>query len=194
MTRAGFGLWAVAGGLAAWLTQAHDGRIALGLEVLVPASLFLLHMAMGAAWYLAVRRRLWIPGALVVVAWAWLVPGAPSPPSRVDATDGGDIVVVTLDTFRADHLREDWTPRLWALGQDGARYTQAVSTAPLTGPAHASMWTGLPVREHGLLANGREVQAETVVPAIRERGYRTGAFLSAHVLDRATGLDAGWDH
>ena len=129
---------------------------------------------------------------LGLVAWGLVVP----PPQGLDpapAAQGPDIVLITLDTFRAD-LYPAYTPRLEQLAKGGIRYTQAVSTAPLTGPAHASMLSGLEVQDHGLLANGRSLDVPTVVPELQAAGYATGAFLAAQVLDRSTGLQAGFEH
>ncbi|MCP4810261.1 MAG: sulfatase [Proteobacteria bacterium] len=192
-------MWLTVGGLGAALIAQHDARIALGWERAIPWLVVVLHLAMGAAWALVLRRDEWVrvrtaPAMIVGCLWIW---GATEETTAVEPGTGAvghDVVVITLDTFRADHVREDWTPNLWALGEEGSRFTQAVTTAPLTAPAHASMWSGLEVQEHGLLANGRRIEAESVVTRAHERGYRTGAFLSAHVLDTATGLDAGWDH
>lgn len=190
-------LWVGAGGMAALRLAQHDAQVALGWERAWPWMLFALHLAMGLTWQLVTPRRferlVALPALIVAGLWAWGADDLESMPTSQGAT-GPDVVIVTLDTFRADHLTPDWTPTLWDLGERGAHFTQAVTTAPLTAPAHASMWTGLAVQDHGLLANGRQLTAESVVPTVHERGYRTGAFLSAHVLDRATGLDAGWDH
>lgn len=193
-------LWLAAGGLAAWMLWEQDARIAIGAEVWQgPALLLLVHLLSFACWELVfLVRRIAIarpvPPLLVVAAWAW----SGGPPEDVDPETwnpiGPDILLVTLDTFRGDHVREDLSPHLLGLADEGALYTQAVTTAPLTAPAHASMLTGLTVKEHGLLANGRVVDAETLVGALQIEGYRTGAFLSAHVLDRHTELDAGFEH
>ena len=191
------GLWLVAGGVAAWMLQAQDARIALGHEGWAgPALLLALHLLSFACWELVfLWRRLRLlrplPPLVALGSWAWagLPPAPPEPPP---SSPGPDIVLLSLDTFRGDHVREDLTPELLDLG--GAVYTNAVTTAPLTAPAHASMLTGLDVHDHGLLANGRVVEAPSFVERLAEAGYRTGAFVSAHVVDRHTGLDAGFHH
>jgi len=188
-------VWALAGGLAAWMLWRQDARIAIGWEIQAgPALLFGIHLLSFAAWELLflwplARRARMIPPLAALVGWAM----AGDPPERVGAWEksGPDIVLVTLDTFRGDHVREDLTPNLLALE---GRYTQAVTTAPLTAPAHATMLTGMDVPDHGLLANGRVVEVDTVTAHMAEAGYRTGAFLSAQVLDRHTGLDAHFSH
>src|SRR5512139_1799006 len=77
---------------------------------------------------------------------------APAPPARPS------IVLITLDTTRADRLgcygyEGAATPVLDALARSGARFDRALSPAPLTLPAHASLMTGLVPRRHGVRDN-----------------------------------------
>ncbi|HET9425937.1 MAG TPA: alkaline phosphatase family protein, partial [Gemmatimonadaceae bacterium] len=64
-----------------------------------------------------------------------------------------DVVLITLDTTRADAIGKN-TPNLSALAAGAIRYTRAITPAPLTLPAHASMLTGLEPPEHGIHDNG----------------------------------------
>ena len=115
--------------------------------------------------------------------------------------DGPNIVLITLDTTRADRLgatgdTEARTPALDALAARGAVFEQAFSSVPLTLPAHTSILTGLSPDLHGVHDNGRFVAAdtlETVAERLASRGYATGAFVSAIVLDAGFGLDQGFD-
>jgi choline-sulfatase len=110
------------------------------------------------------------------------------------------VLLVTLDTTRADRLgcygrAGDVTPQLDALARRGVLFRQAYSHVPLTCPAHTSLLTGrLPTR-HGVRDNGGYVLAPDV-PTLAERfaaaGYRTGAFVSAFVLDHRFGLARGF--
>ncbi len=129
-----------------------------------------------------------MPAALAALGWLSLLPA--STPTREGS--GPDLLLLTLDTLRADQLQPDRTPRLLAFAERARRYDNAVSTAPLTAPAHASMLTGLSSPEHGLTANGDRVEAASVVSALKEAGYATAAFLSSKVLDRGTGLNEGF--
>jgi arylsulfatase A-like enzyme/Tfp pilus assembly protein PilF len=112
------------------------------------------------------------------------------------------VLLVTLDTTRADHLgcfgaEFASTPHLDALAQSGVRFDQAISPAPLTLPTHASIFTGLVPRRHGVRNNASfRLGAEPAVlaEALRRHGYRTAAFVSSAVLDRITGLDRGFEH
>ncbi|MCP4659983.1 MAG: sulfatase-like hydrolase/transferase [bacterium] len=113
----------------------------------------------------------------------------------------GCLVLVTLDTTRADYLgsygaRGANTTVLDALAERGTRYARALTPSPLTLPAHASLMTGLDPPEHGVLDNGTSVltaAVPTLATALQARGYATGAFVSSRVLDRRFGLDRGFD-
>lgn len=111
------------------------------------------------------------------------------------------VLLVTCDTTRADHL-EPWgaedvaTPNLVRLASQGIVFEQAFSVAPITLPAHTSILTGLYPFEHGVRNNGlQSVPAEvtTLAERLAERGYRTGAFVSAAVLEKRYGLDQGFE-
>lgn len=111
------------------------------------------------------------------------------------------VLLLTLDTTRADRLGcygagFAATPNLDALARGGVRFDQALSPAPLTLPAHASLFTARVPRRHGVRDNALfrlgadpPVLAET----FRRAGYRTAAFVSAAVLDRGVGLARGFD-
>ncbi len=115
---------------------------------------------------------------------------------------GPDLVLVTLDTLRADHVgaiggarRAVSTPNLDRLANEGALFTRGVSPVPLTLPAHAAMLSGQHPLELGLLRNGMTVPVEAtlVAPTLRAAGYRTGAFVSAAVLRGKTGIAEGFE-
>ncbi len=110
------------------------------------------------------------------------------------------VVLITLDTTRADHLgcyggARTETPHLDALARNGVRFEQALSPAPLTLPAHASLLTGLVPRHHGVRDNSG-FKLDPTIPVLTERlsvaGYSTAAFVSAAVLDRDGGLARGF--
>jgi len=114
---------------------------------------------------------------------------------------GFNLLLVTVDTVRADHLgaygdAAAQTPNLDSLARGGARFEHAESPVPLTLPAHASILSGLLPPRHRLRQNGFGRFPETV-PTLATRlsaaGYRTGAFVGAFVLDRRFGLARGFD-
>ena len=114
---------------------------------------------------------------------------------------GYNVVLITLDTTRADRLgcyghAGAATPNLDRLADEGVRFADAVSCVPITLPAHASILTGLNPPTHGVRNNGQfNLGAEhaTLASALKARGYETAAFLSAFVLDRRYGLARGFD-
>jgi arylsulfatase A-like enzyme len=112
------------------------------------------------------------------------------------------IVLVTIDTLRADRVGSygasgAHTPHLDTIAARGVRFEVAVSPAPLTLPAHASLMTGLDPPAHGVRHNSVHRLPEgipTVAEHLRAAGYATAAFVGALVLDRRFGLDRGFDH
>jgi len=115
----------------------------------------------------------------------------PTPPS---------LVLITLDTTRADHLgcygaTRAATPSLDGLAKRGVRFDAVLSPTPLTAPAHASVLTGRVPRRHGVRDNAGFV-LEASIPSIAEQlaraGYDTRAFVSSFVLDRGVGLSRGF--
>ena len=121
-------------------------------------------------------------------------------PLAAHAADRPSIVLITLDTTRADHVGrivdgKPLTPNLDALARAGTRYTRALSPAPLTLPAHCSLMTGLDPPAHGVRDNGASAlpsDLPTLAAVLAEAGYTTGAFVSSLVLDRRFGLDRGF--
>lgn len=206
-------LWAVAAVASAVAVWRTDGLVAVGFERFTgPLAFLLLHVPAAAAAELT--RRLvarWlprvaslvaplVPAALIGLVWMrGLVEEVASPPAAAaKGAAGPDIVLITLDTVRADHVGAigggTLTPNLDALGARGTVFTQAITTSPVTAPAHASMLTGLDVPGHQLWEAGVTLQTPTVVEPLRAAGYRTGAFVAAHALDRETGLHRGFHH
>jgi len=118
------------------------------------------------------------------------------------AAAGFNILLVTLDTTRADRIgcygyRRAATPILDRLAASGVRFAEALTAAPETLPAHATLLTGLLPPHHGVRINteGRLGSLhQTLAEVARGRGYQTAAFVSAFVLDARFGLDQGFDH
>ncbi len=112
------------------------------------------------------------------------------------------MVLISIDTLRADHLpvggaSDVSTPALDSLAARGVVFTQAVTVAPLTLPAHASLMTGTYPHFHGVRDNSGYRLPEslpTLAEGFREAGYRTAAFVGSAVLDRSFGLAAGFEH
>ena len=111
-----------------------------------------------------------------------------------------NVILMTLDSTRADHLGcygygPAKTPTLDALARDGVLFNQASSVAPLTQPAHSSIMTGMYPTHHGVRVNGNAAlgqEQRTIAEALSEKGYKTGAFIGAFVLDGRWGLNQGF--
>ena len=114
--------------------------------------------------------------------------------------DKPNVILVTLDTTRADHLgcygyARAQTPTLDALARAGVLFTQASSVAPLTQPSHSSIMTGMYPTHHGVRVNGNTAlgqEQKTIAEALSEKGYQTAAFIGAFVLDGRWGLNQGF--
>jgi arylsulfatase A-like enzyme/Tfp pilus assembly protein PilF len=161
------------------------------------------------------RRRLLLTLAVVAVgavaaglAWLWHErPPRTEAEARARLADRKpsgsdlDVVVVTLDTTRADRLgcygfRGVETPNLDAIAADGVVFEQATSTVPLTLPSHTSIFTGLIPPHHGVRDNGGfflDASKTTLAERLKDAGWTTGAFVGAWVLDSRWGLDQGFD-
>ena len=134
--------------------------------------------------------------ALAASVWWWRSPAAPARPGeRVN------VLLVTLDTVRADHLgcygdADAQTPVLDALAARGVRFETAIAHSPITGPSHASILTGLTPLRHGVRNNSDYVLPKTV-PTLPETlahaGYRTAAFVSGFPLEKRFGYGRGFD-
>ena len=111
-----------------------------------------------------------------------------------------NVLLITLDTTRADHLgcyghQAARTPNLDDLAREGIRFARAYCPAPLTLPSHASIMTGLYPAAHGVRNNGQGLPAGigTLAGILKGRGYATGAFVSAFSVDSRFGLDRGFE-
>ncbi|HSL21123.1 MAG TPA: sulfatase-like hydrolase/transferase [Vicinamibacterales bacterium] len=128
----------------------------------------------------------------VIAAALAVACGRPPAPVRPPS-----VLLITIDTLRADRVRPDLTPTLAALAREGIAWPQARATAPLTLPSHATILTGALPPEHGLRENGAgrlDQSRPTLATVLRARGYQTAAFVGAYVLDRRFGLANGFDH
>jgi choline-sulfatase len=111
-----------------------------------------------------------------------------------------NLVVVTIDTLRPDHLHcygysKIETPNLDAIARGGALFENAVTQTPLTPPSHASIFTGLnPPAHHVRDTGGFVLQPSTTTLAtiLQQQGWDTAAFISSAVLKKLFGLNQGF--
>lgn len=110
------------------------------------------------------------------------------------------VILFTLDTTRADRIGSYGaplarTPHLDALSTRGVRFADAVTTAPITGPAHAAIFTGQYPARFGVRDNVTTPlpeQATTLAEHLTAAGFATGGFIGAFVLDRPYGFAQGF--
>ena len=136
---------------------------------------------------------------LMAAAW-WWHRDTVNPEISPGALRGANLLLVTIDTLRADRVggptAPHLTPGLQALAAAGVRFTKAYAHVPLTLPSHASIMTGLTPLGHGVRDNGSYRLAGarvTLAEIVKAADYRTGAFIGAFVLDSRFGLSQGFD-
>jgi len=134
--------------------------------------------------------------AAVAIACAGTSPA----PTTAAAGRPSNVLLITIDTLRADHVGAyGWgrarTPAIDALAARGVRFDRAFAASPITLPSHATLLTGLCPPGHGSRANGMRVRAglDTMASTLQAQGWATGAFVGAFPLDRRFGLDRGFD-
>jgi arylsulfatase A-like enzyme/Flp pilus assembly protein TadD len=112
-----------------------------------------------------------------------------------------NVVVITIDTLRADHLgcygyKQIHTPNIDALAADGVRFERAYTPVPVTLPAHTVIFTGTyPTLSgmHDFSGNKLNPSQPTLASVLKQHGYTTGAVIGSAVLDSRFGLNQGFD-
>ena len=135
--------------------------------------------------------------------WGQPLATCPAPTDSLldTTTPATNVILVSLDTLRADRLgvygnRRNLTPNLDRLAHEGALFEQVWAPFPNTLAAHASLFTGLTPSQHGLLP-GEDARipqnTSTLARAFTEQGYRTVAFTENAFVSSAYGFDVGFD-
>ena len=112
-----------------------------------------------------------------------------------------NVVLITFDTTRADAVgyangRNDITPNIDKLAGRGAWFSTAITSQPLTMPAHSTIMTGMYPFHHGVRNNGTYILDKsntTLAERLKAKGYATHAIVSSFVLDGQFGLGQGFD-
>jgi arylsulfatase A-like enzyme len=135
-----------------------------------------------------------VPALLVLAACS-----RPSQQQQQQAPSARNLLLVTIDTLRADRVgaygyRAARTPGIDALGARGVRFDHAYSAAPITLTAHATIMTGRYPPGHGARHNGMrmDLAVPTLAGTLARAGFVTGAFVGAFPLDRRFGLIKGF--
>ncbi|MFQ5790989.1 MAG: sulfatase [Acidobacteriota bacterium] len=120
---------------------------------------------------------------------------------RQGAFSGDNLLLITIDTLRADRLGSygspaRLTPNMDRLAAEGIRFDNVLAHVPLTLPSHTSMFTSKYPTEHGVHDNGTfrvKASLPTLATVLKRAGYHSGAFVGAFVLDARFGLNRGFD-
>ena len=139
-------------------------------------------------------------GRLVFIVTVLVAACARGSPASRSSPPVRNVVLITIDTLRADHVGvygypAAHTPTLDGLARDGVRFDRAYATAPITLVSHASLLTGRYPPGHGARHNGLRVDPATplLAGAFAGQGWKTGGFVAAFPLDRRFGLNKGFD-
>src|SRR6266571_8313472 len=133
---------------------------------------------------------LWIASLLLICPGLW----AESKPAL-------NVVIITIDTLRADHLGcygygQIRTPNIDALASESARFEHSYTPVPVTLPAHTVIFTGTyPAFSgiHDFSGNKLNPKQATLASVLQRQGYTTGAVIGSAVLDSRFGLNQGFD-
>ncbi len=129
--------------------------------------------------------------------------GAPLVPAALEAKTPSNVVIVGIDTLRWDHtslaaaphMGRDPTPRIAELGRRGTVFESAISQAPWTLPAFASIFTGRYPHEHAAVSITGILRKQelTLAEILREAGYHTGSIVSHYFVNNTHGFGQGYD-
>ena len=191
-----------------WVFIILFGRISLLplLVLVVGVSVQLVYYAVrfDTKWTNFIRRALpWLAGIALAVFVAiqgggWLRERQATSNLPEPSADAPNVIVIVVDTLRADHLsaygyERDTSPFIDSLAQDGVKFNAAISPSSWTQPSHASMLTGRYTYEHQAETKPLDDRFTTIGEALQSQGYRTGAF-SANTLffSRRQGFGRGF--
>lgn len=144
-------------------------------------------------------KKGWILLCGIAFWWAWSAAG-----SQADAVGSQagrpDVILISLDTTRADHLSLygyplNTSPNLDRFAGQAVVFEAARTVVPLTGPSHASLFTSLYPHQHGAFRNGIPLRKDAVTLArvLSAKGYDCVAFLSGWTLkEKLCGLQEGF--
>jgi len=120
-------------------------------------------------------------------------------PGRAQRSD--HILLITLDTLRADHMScygypRETTPFMDSIAAGGVRFTRAFAPMATTAPSHATMLTGLYPLQHTVVRNGNRLPDDvgTLPEILSAAGFETAGFVSTNVHFAVGNIDQGFGH
>ena len=132
------------------------------------------------------------------------VPGVFGAPTVLDTghrSDAWNVLLISIDTLRADHVGcygydRETTPKIDAFAAEAVRFADVTAQAPYTLPSHVSMLSGQLPSVHGVLRGGQFISGERtrmIAEILAAEGYATQAFGAGGFLNAAFGFDRGFD-
>ena len=125
----------------------------------------------------------------------WLDRSGPKTP-----TTSPNLLVITFDTLRADHLgvyggEGELSLNFDGLARESVMFSNVYAPSATTGPSHATIFTALHPNEHGVLKNGVVLADDvtTLAEVLSGEGYATAAFVSSFVMKGQFGWTQGFD-
>jgi arylsulfatase A-like enzyme/Tfp pilus assembly protein PilF len=138
---------------------------------------------------------------LILTALTGLPAVAQTVVAQTPAKPALNVVLITIDTLRADHVgcygyKQIKTPNIDGLAAEGSRFERAFAAVPVTLPSHSAILTGTyPMLSgmHDFSGNKLSPLQPTLASVLKQAGYQTGAVIAAAVLDSRFGLNQGFD-
>ena len=140
------------------------------------------------------RRSAFTPTMIVATLLAWALPA-----TRGAQPTATPVILISIDTLRADHLScygysRLATPHIDSLARGGTVFTEVSAQAPITLPSHVSLFTSTYPFANGVRENAEALPpgAVTLATVLAARGYKTAAFIGGFTLARMYGLAQGF--
>src|SRR6516162_5453567 len=146
--------------------------------------------------------HVWLRGAAIFLAGSTALSATwDLQTSRKAAITTPSVLLITLDTVRADHIgcygySRIETPAIDRLASDGVRFESAYTLVPITLPSHAVILTGTYPMFNGVrdfTSPPLPANVPTLAEMLRHHGYHTAAFVSSFVLNSMWGLNRGFE-
>jgi arylsulfatase A-like enzyme/Flp pilus assembly protein TadD len=151
-----------------------------------------------------IKRTILFPGLfilLIMVIAGFGLTFFPGAKNKVERDGDLNVLLVTVDTTRADHIgvygyETARTPNMDSLAAKGIKFANAYCPAPMTLPSHCSILTGTYPIYHKVHNNGTyylNPEIPTLAEQFKKKGYKTAAFVSSFNVDSRFGTDKGFD-
>lgn len=183
--------------------EANGASIELPLQPLPPTSFgpraWKRYRADASAAKGAGRLALRVDGAPAGAGSSWIV-STPRVLDTLEATAGRNVLIVTIDTLRADYLGcyghdRPTSPNIDTLAKSSVLFERCVSQASWTLPSYSSIFTGLFCETHGVVRRDNKLgfAQVTFIEELAKGGFATGAICSGTFTDSFWGFDQGFD-